>query len=365
MAEPSLECRPWSLLKTLLTSVTAIIAIASCAADQTTPIGVDAGARRSTELATFVKAVGCKRHPGNPAYGTIGFPTPDGWEAYDCKGVTGESMRGAIAQHKASLTDPRFPSVTGGYFIRHFLGEVERCTPDTYVWMFNGRVTGSYTVNSYLSCVTKAYFWDEWIPGEFDDPLPSGGGASPAGYYGPDAAPEKLPRMDTLPDTDEHKCEDDRHSTNDAACSIPLTETDKARINDTLRYFWKHPVEISDSLSYAECSQLRVWFDSATALGYIWRGRTDSVAPGKKKHTSQSFQGGMGSNPMPMHIDPWVLNGANKNSGKMVLVISIAHELAHSWGNSEHSDLESHVNAGYPGDPYFATVASGVCFKFP
>lgn len=350
--------------------VLAVAVFAACAVDSNSPVTPEAptssrGAEK--DLAGFLGDVGCRRHVGLPVWGTIGMPTATGRMLFNCRGVTGESMRAAHGRHRASLSgELRLASVAGGYTIRHYLGTREYCGTETLTtWSYNGRVTGKQTIVDYGSCVTVADFWDEWIPGEDDEPIPDDAGVGGEGggpYYGPSAPPTKTPRMDTLPDTVDHVCDDQL----DFSCLRPLSTRDRARIFDTLPLYLTPLSEILDTVVRAECDTLRIWYARAKEKDVIKAGRSDLVAPDRRPHWGQTRNGiGNFETPSLFHIDPRVLNNATSPAQKKQLWEAVFHEIGHAVGELEHSNDSAHVWNGYPGDRYFETVYNQICFKAP
>ncbi|MEO5826072.1 MAG: hypothetical protein ABIR59_09305 [Gemmatimonadales bacterium] len=312
---------------------------------------------------------GCVPRVGSPEYGTIGVPNATGHELFTCNGVQGAAIRAAIHQHRENRR-PVIQDVAynlAGYTIRHFLGSQEYCDQwetSTYV---GGRLTGrSYAWTN--DCVTVSYYWDEWIPtsgDELPDQYPTGGGP----YFGPDSPNE--PRVDTMP-KDDHIC-DPRV---DVKCMIPLTALDEARIKDSLYPFIKNTSLITDTIARAQCDSARVWFDFATRVGYVFRGRTDSFyvdpAGNGYQHDAQSWNNnpdGTRAKTQAIHVDPRHLNAMKTPFGKAAVLRMIYHEVGHAVKGVDHVRTADYPNdsvyaaAGYPNSPYFNTMHSGACFQ--
>lgn len=354
----------WS--KAVVSAIVALSVMAGCGPDAVEqPLAVTGSGESpaSQSLRNTMSQAGCVPRVGLPEYGTIGLPSDSGHDLFTCKGIEGATVRDAFNRHRENRRAEVLGVAynMGGFTIRHFLGSQEYC--DQWVRSFyeGDKLLGRW-VTWTNDCVTVSYYWDEWVPGGSggdDYPGPSGGGGGP--YYPPDSP--NSPRIDTIPDYD-HDCD----LRDDIKCYQPLTVVDDARIKDSLFVFIKDPTTISDPTQRADCDSARAWFDYAVWKELIFRGRTDSffVANGVGyKHDSQAYLNptGVRGAALPLHIDPRHLDGAHKPVAKRALLQMIYHEVGHAVKGLDHSDDSVHAAAGYPGTPYFSTIANGACFQ--
>lgn len=322
-------------------------------------------------LRPFLTEIGCSVRDSAPANGSIGIFTTGGViQRFDCKGIQGPAIREGLARYHERLNaEARFASSMEGYAIRHYLGSQEFCNNEVTSWWFGNDYMGSETVWDYGSCITVAFFWDEWIPGygntEIPEPYPGGGGP----FYGPDQPVNKVPRLDTT--LVDHSCDgvDSTKRLRNRTCLHPISEKpiDSLRIWDSL---WTHlrPLnQISNPTFRAHCDSLRTWFSQALAwhsnnyelYGLINRGATDSIPLGGQQHNAQSNGLGTPSIPQPFHVDPRVLDSANTAAGKRQLLESVMHEVGHAFKGIDHPQNAAATN--YSGVPYFEALESHSC----
>lgn len=359
----------WS--KTVPTLMAVLSVVVGCGLDAPDPLAVTGSGESSANrsLRSVMAKAGCVPHGGKPVYGTIGVPTDTGYELFTCTRVAGPKIHAAVKQYREN----RQPTIQaaflnlGGYTVRHFVGSQEYCDQ----WETSVYVGGKLTGRSYAwtnDCVTVSYYWDEWVPSfgdELPDQYPAGGGP----YFGPNSPNE--PRIDTMP-KDNHICDQLR----DTKCLIPLNDTDKVRIKDSLHQFIKNSFLITDSIARESCDSGRIWFFDAVNRGIIFRGRTDSfyVDPNGDgwRHDSQAPLSPDPSTRFmsaPMHIDPRHLNNMGSAAGKRKVLELIYHEVGHAVAGRDHVKPEGYANdsvyaaAGYPNHPYFKAVRDGSCFQ--
>ncbi len=329
-------------------------------------------------LSARMDEAGCKASAGRPRNGWIGIQTDSGILRFDCNGITGSKIRGAVTQYRKILQQ-RFAgqgaSAYAGYMIRHYLGSVRYCDQTVTSMYMGDELVGKEVSWDESSCIWVDYFWDEWEPGSGNQGIPEsyGGGGGP--YYSPTDAQHRTPTIDTIAKKD-HKCDGvGQDSLPNFACLVALTTLDSARIYDSLDVFLKPLLQIADSVQRMECDSIRHWmvelreYSENSSLPYIWAGRTDTVSAGKQPHDAQTNSNGNGTNnpPLPqlVHIDPKML-GANANgvSGKKLLLRAVMHETIHAWVGvyHDHSNLLSDAANGYPNDPFFRTLhAANAC----
>lgn len=364
----------------LLASCVVLAALAGCAdtppeTPRSTPIAgptPDATANQVAELTTR----GCRPHVGNPVWGTIGVRSGNRIHRFDCKGVPGEQVREGVRRFlETGRIDDGLAHALGGYPIWHYLGTQRFCNRTVYTWYLGDVVVGSEVVWNEGSCVDVAYFWIEWIPGYTDDELPeaSPGGGGP--YYGPTSPPDRTPRVDTT--KFDHHCEGLANpgvsSRRNMQCLKPISTNpiDSLRIWDSLRPHFRPLSQINATGIRERCEQLQGWFGDALAFHaanldnwpFINRGATDSVPPGRKVHDAQTNGVGTPSAPVPFHIDPRVLDGADSPAGKRLLLESVLHELLHARHAMEHKvpPFNTEAPPPYTGFAYFWEINTQQC----
>lgn len=342
-------------------SLAALSIVIACA-DQGTSgnpeiAGVTPGEDRAStpDILASMRRVGCRPENGHPRSGAIGIRVPGGEIArFDCTGISGNAIKAGIRDYKDGLArqiDGAAMALTG-YTIRHYLGTIRYCDLITETTYMGGVIIGQEQYWDEDSCVWVHYFWDEWEPGSQNDPIPEpypGGG----GPYYPAPDPRE-PTIDTMPDDDDHICD----IVYDMKCFKELTALDSMRIADSVDVYLRPLNDIADPSQRAECDTLHQWLDIARSQMklYIWRGRTDTFAPGKSPHDGQSGGLGSPSGPNAFHIDPRVLDGATDAAGKRRLLTTLLHESGHSVGGVEHSNNLAQAQAGYPNDEFFRTL---------
>lgn len=322
-------------------------------------------------LSARMDEAGCKASVGRPRNGWIGIQTANGILRFDCNGITGPRIRGAVNQYRAILQQ-RFADqgafALGGYIMRHYLGSIRYCDQIVTSTYMGTELIGQEVTWDNSSCKWVDYYWDEWQPGVFDEeiPAPHAGGGGP--YYSPTDPEHRTPTIDTMPSPD-HLCEhlDSLKRHQNRTCVVPLNPLDSIRIQDSLLVYLRPLYTIADSLARRECDSLSTWMYGVKAYSrdtfpLVWRGTSDSVLPTKQPHDAESADTGSAAGPQTFHVDRKILDKANTAAGKKDLLRAVMHESAHVWGTRVHSDSPQEVASGYANTPYFRSLhASSAC----
>ncbi len=328
----------------------------------------------SEALTASLGSVGCVRHEGRIVRGVIGLPGPNGRELFRCEGVRGDQIRAMVAEAREVIhVVPGLASSTAGYTIRHYLSQ-EYCVQVTSPIYIDGHLAGWEVHIDEESCFWVTNYWDEWVPGNNNDPIPSldPGGGGP--FYSPTDPEKRTPTIDTIPNLD-HTCDgvgDDNKA--NFRCLRMLEPDERAVIYDSIDVYLRPLSEIADSAQRADCDSMFRWMDNFRqfndsmttkwASPWIWAGRTDSVSPGKNEHDAQTngIAAGEGVSPALMHLDPKLLENMNKPFGRAALLRAMMHESAHAWRGLDHPEFDWAVDSdsvdviGYSRDPFYRTL---------
>ena len=327
-------------------------------------------------LRPFLHGAGCTARMGPPRAGDIGVFTGDSLpERYSCQGLTGTQIRAAVEGYRqVRAARSTLASNMTGYMIRHYLGSVEYCEQITYKTYLGDVLVGVEKVFTG-TCYWHHFYWDEWVPYGSGDELPGGSGGGGGPFFSPDDPLNREPTIDTMPEPD-HLCESFAFDTAagriglNFKCLTPLDDTLKAIIWDSLDQYLRPLNQIADTLARRECNTLRQWFNevrawddtNSIAWPIIYKGRTDSISIGSQPHDAQAAGTGSPGSPVPFHLDPKVIQKVGHIPGRKVLLESLLHEGAHSWGGLEHDTTTAEAQAGYPNTPYFRSLhAAGAC----
>jgi len=294
---------------------------------------------------------------------------------FNCEGVPGELVREGVQRFlETGRVDDGLAFALVGYRIRHYLGTQLFCNRTVYTWYLGDVVVGTEIVWDEGSCREVAYFWDEWLPGNLDDPLPeeSPGGGGP--FYGPTSPPHRTPRVDTT--KFDHHCEGlldpERSSKRNMQCLKPISTNliDSLRIWDSLQSHFRPLSQITSTEIRQRCEQLQGWFGDALAFHaanlqnwpFVNRGATDTMPPGRLPHDGGANGLGTPENPVPFHIDPKVLDGATTPRGKRHLLESVLHEVLHALRGLDHKTADGiDVPPPYTGIEYFEEIQARQC----
>jgi hypothetical protein len=330
-----------------------LAALVGCAdtppeARRSTPISGPSTGAFASQVAELTTR-GCRPHVGNPVVGTVGVRSGNRVHRFDCTGVSGERVREGVRRFlETGRVDDGLAHALVGFSIRHYLGTQRFCSRTVYSYYLGDVLLGTEVVWHEGSCIDVSYFWDEWIGGNLDEPLPeeSPGGGGP--YYGPTSPPDRTPRVDTT--EVDHYCDGlnilDRVNWR---CLRPISSLplDSLRIWGSLRPHFRPLSDISPLSVRQKCDSLQRWFGDALqyhhdSLAYwplINRGATDATRRGKLEHDAQTSGSFLRiGRVQPFHIDPRILDSAGSASGKRKLLEAVVHEVIHAMKIYDHPD---------------------------
>lgn len=143
----------------------------------------------------------------------------------------------------------------------------------------------------------------------------------------------------------------------DPDCYVPLTDGDKAAVQNSINTYTRKGSEFTDQVAMAECAALVAGFEKAYAEGRVFRGATETLP---SDHGIEPHTGAYDPVTKFIHFDPSYLDRAatGDEASMRDLANTALHEAAHSLGYDHGASVMTMWGPLYS-EQYFNRLSPG------